>query len=297
MTNTTTNANAAAGVHLSVLIVDDDPFIRESLSLLIGMDPQIEVLGTACHGLEAVNQLESGGMPVPDVVLMDIRMPECDGVEGTKRIKALFPQTSVLILTTFDDDEFIIEALQSGASGYLLKNIPPSRIIEGIKTVHSGSMLIHPDIARKLTGMLRADAHKAAAGAEQSAGNAAGRSEQRPGSASSGKASSSSAPSGKASSGSASSGGASSGSASSSSDSAAPADSVQSKLRAAGLTPAEQNVVALIADGMSNKEIAQKLFLSEGTVKNYITDILAKLQVRDRTQLAILYWKSYNQLG
>lgn len=292
MTNTTTNANAAAGVHLSVLIVDDDPFIRESLSLLIGMDPQIEVVGTACHGLEAVNQLESGGMPVPDVVLMDIRMPECDGVEGTKRIKALFPQTSVLILTTFDDDEFIIEALQSGASGYLLKNIPPSRIIEGIKTVHSGSMLIHPDIARKLTGMLRADAHKAGAGAEQSAGDAAGRSEQLPGRASSGGAFSSSASSDGASSGSA-----SSGSASSSSGSAAPADSVQSKLRAAGLTPAEQNVVALIADGMSNKEIAQKLFLSEGTVKNYITDILAKLQVRDRTQLAILYWKSYNQLG
>ncbi|WP_019635378.1 response regulator transcription factor [Paenibacillus fonticola] len=284
MTNTTTNANAAAGERLSVLIVDDDPFIRESLSLLIGMDPQIEVAGTASHGLEAVNQLESGGMPVPDVVLMDIRMPECDGVEGTKRIKALFPQISVLILTTFDDDEFIIEALQSGASGYLLKNIPPSRIIEGIKTVHSGSMLIHPDIARKLTGMLRVDALKAA--------DVTGRSGQRPGLATSDGASS-----GGASSGSATSDGASSGLTSSSLDSAEPADSVQSKLRAAGLTAAEQNVVALIADGMSNKEIAQKLFLSEGTVKNYITDILAKLQVRDRTQLAILYWKSYNQLG
>ncbi len=252
--------------------------------MLIGMDPQIEVAGTASHGLEAVNQLESGGMPVPDVVLMDIRMPECDGVEGTKRIKALFPQISVLILTTFDDDEFIIEALQSGASGYLLKNIPPSRIIEGIKTVHSGSMLIHPDIARKLTGMLRVDALKAA--------DVTGRSGQRPGLATSDGASS-----GGASSGSATSDGASSGLTSSSLDSAEPADSVQSKLRAAGLTAAEQNVVALIADGMSNKEIAQKLFLSEGTVKNYITDILAKLQVRDRTQLAILYWKSYNQLG
>ncbi|GAA0134802.1 response regulator transcription factor [Paenibacillus sp. YSY-4.3] len=269
MINTTTSANTAAGERLSVLIVDDDPFIRESLSLLIGMDPQIEVAGTASHGLEAVNQLESGGMPVPDVVLMDIRMPECDGVEGTKRIKAIFPQISVLILTTFDDDEFIIEALQSGASGYLLKNIPPSRIIEGIKTVHSGSMLIHPDIARKLTGFLRTDALNAANEAGQSADDAtaAGRSGQSPSSASPGGASD------------------------------AHTDSVQSKLRAAGLTAAEQNVVALIADGMSNKEIAQKLFLSEGTVKNYITDILAKLQVRDRTQIAILYWKSYNQLG
>ncbi|MNJ57610.1 Oxygen regulatory protein NreC [compost metagenome] len=145
----------------------------------------------------------------------------------------------MLILTTFDDDEFIIEALQGGASGYLLKNIPPDRMIQGIKTVHSGSMLIHPDIARKLTGMLRAPNAGTNANSEGGA----------------------------------------------------------NKLREAGLTAAEHNVVTLIAEGMSNKEIAQKLFLSEGTVKNYITDILAKLQVRDRTQIAILYWKSHNQQG
>lgn len=271
---TITTANANADTDLRVLIVDDDPFIRESLSLLIGMDPQIEVAGTARHGLEAVNLLQSGEVPLPDVVLMDIRMPECDGVEGTKRIKAMFPQISVLILTTFDDDEFIIEALKSGASGYLLKNIPPSRIIQGIRTVHSGSMLIHPDIARKLTGLLRVPEQAAASNTEVDAGRASaeleaktqpGGSEPRPGSGPDGTPLD---------------------------DSASHESLVQSKLRAAGLTSAEQNVVALIAEGMSNKEIAQKLFLSEGTVKNYVTDILAKLQVRDRTQIAILYWRN-----
>lgn len=212
--------------NLTVFIVDDDPFIRESLTLLIGLDPEIEVAGSASNGAEAAEIIGRG--PYPDVVLMDIRMPVCDGVEGTKKIKALSEDISVLILTTFDDDEFIIEALRNGASGYLLKNIPPDRIIQGIKTVHSGSMLIHPDVARKLTGLLRP---------------------------------------------------------------APPAPS-DDKLTEAGLTAAEQNVVRLIADGMSNKEIAGQLFLSEGTVKNYVTDILGKLGVRDRTQLAILYWKT-----
>lgn len=212
--------------NLTLFIVDDDPFIRESLTLLIGMDPDIEVIGSAENGAEAAERLQTGGT-VPDVVLMDIRMPECNGVEGTKRIKSLFPDVAVLMLTTFDDDEFILEALRNGASGYLLKNIPPDRIIQGIKTVHGGNMLIHPDIARKLTGLLRAT----------------------------------------------------------------PAPPADDWLQRAGLTATEHNVLRLIADGLSNKEIAGQLFLSEGTVKNYVTDILGKLEVRDRTQLAILYWK------
>lgn len=216
---------------IKVVIVDDDPFIRESLKVLVGLDAEIEVAGCAGDGAEALKLLQ-GLTPVADVVLMDIRMPGCDGVEGTRRIKAAFPQVSVLMLTTFDDDEYIIEALRGGASGYLLKNIPPDRIIQGIKTVHQGSMLIHPDIARKMAGFL------------QSAAPAALPVREHP------------------------------------------------SLESYGLTKAEQGIVASISEGLTNKEIAAKLFLSEGTVKNYITDILSKLGLRDRTQIAIFYLKS-----
>lgn len=210
---------------IKVVIVDDDPFIRESLKVLVGLDPEIEVAGAAGDGHEALSLLQE--LPAADVVLMDIRMPNCGGVEGTRLIKEAFPQVSVLMLTTFDDDEYIIEALRMGASGYLLKNIPPNRIIQGIKTVHEGNMLIHPDIARKMAGFLQP----------------APRAE------------------------------------------AAPAPPLASY----GLTKAEQAVVSAIAKGYTNKEIAGELFLSEGTVKNYITDILSKLGLRDRTQIAIFY--------
>ncbi|SEL33450.1 DNA-binding response regulator, NarL/FixJ family, contains REC and HTH domains [Paenibacillus sp. cl141a] len=211
---------------ISVLIADDDPFIRESLKLLVGMDPDIEVSAVAEHGEEALSLLMDGLQA--DVVLMDIRMPVCDGVEGTRRIRDRYPDVRVLMLTTFDDDDYIVEALRNGASGYLLKNIPPDRIIQGIKTVHDGNMLIHPDIARKLTGMLRPTSQPVPRSAE---------------------------------------------------------------LEQFGLTPAEKKVVALIAEGLSNKEIAGQLYLSEGTVKNYVTDILGKLNLRDRTQIAIFYLK------
>ncbi|MEK3717852.1 response regulator transcription factor [Paenibacillus sp. FSL R7-0333] len=213
---------------ISVLIVDDDSFIRESLKVLIGLDAGIEVAGTAGDGREALSLL--GELPGgADVVLMDIRMPGCDGVEGTGLIKKTYPAVAVLMLTTFDDDEYIIEALRAGASGYLLKNIPPDRIIQGIKTVHEGNMLIHPEIARKLAGFLQPSARQEAPEAQP--------------------------------------------------------------LASYGLTKSEQAVVTSIAEGLTNKEIAAKLFLSEGTVKNYITDILSKLGVRDRTQIAILYLK------
>ncbi|WP_339257615.1 response regulator transcription factor [Paenibacillus sp. FSL R5-0713] len=210
---------------IRLLLADDDYFIRESLKVLLGLDSGIRVTGTASNGQEALELLEAG--TPADVVLMDIRMPECDGVEGTGLIKARFPEIQVLMLTTFDDDEYIIQALQNGASGYLLKNVPPERIIQGIKTVHNGDMLIHPDIARKLTGLLRPS----------------------------------------------------------------PTSQTHHPIEAYGLTRMELAVAEAISEGLSNKEIAAKLFLSEGTVKNYVTDILGKLNLRDRTQIAIFMLK------
>ncbi|WP_366347931.1 response regulator transcription factor [Paenibacillus amylolyticus] len=210
---------------IRLILADDDYFIRESLKVLLGLDSGIRVTGTASNGQEALELLEAG--TPADVVLMDIRMPECDGVEGTKRIKSRFPEIQVLMLTTFDDDEYIIQALQNGASGYLLKNVPPERIIQGIKTVHNGDMLIHPDIARKLTGLLRPS----------------------------------------------------------------PTPQTHHPIEGYGLTRMELAVAEAISEGLSNKEIAAKLFLSEGTVKNYVTDILGKLSLRDRTQIAIFMLK------
>jgi DNA-binding NarL/FixJ family response regulator len=245
---------------IRVLVVDDDPFFRESLKLILDMNGAIEVAGTCTDGAEAARFVEQDGHI--DLVLMDIRMPGCDGVEGTKRIKAQNPDTAVLILTTFDDDEYILEALRNGAGGYMLKNIPPDRIMEGIKTVHQGSMLIHPDIAKKLAGLL----NPAAGGGTGGAGGS------RAGATAAGAATGGHGPIG------------------SNIDYAAGQPGAN-RLEGLGLTPAEQSVVEKIADGLSNKEIAQTLFLSEGTVKNYITEILAKLALRDRTQIAIFYWK------
>ncbi|MFS0872153.1 response regulator transcription factor [Paenibacillus xylanilyticus] len=219
------NQDADQVQSIGLILADDDSFIRESLKVLIGLDPGITVVGTASNGREAIELLEAG--TTADVVLMDIRMPDCDGVEGTRLIKSRFPDVQVLMLTTFDDDEYIVQALQNGASGYLLKNVPPDRIIQGIKTVHNGDMLIHPDIARKLAGLLRPAA----------------------------------------------------------------APQAHESLESYGLTRTELAVAEAISEGLSNKEIAAKLFLSEGTVKNYVTEILGKLHLRDRTQIAIFMLK------
>ena len=206
---------------VNVVIADDDALIRDSLKLILELDSDIAVVGTCINGDEAYKICS---MVSVDVVLMDIRMPVCDGIIGTKKIKNQFPHINVLVLTTFQDDEYIMQALKNGASGYILKNTPSSTIREYIKIVNKGALLIHPEIAAKLKEMLNVETEK--------------------------------------------------------------------DLSKYNLTPREIQIIQLISDGYSNTEIVKKLFLSESTIKNYVSTILTKLNLRDRTQVAVFYLKS-----
>lgn len=205
---------------IRIIIVDDDALIRDSLRMILDLDSELEVVGICANGDEAYGLCRERAV---DVILMDIRMPVCDGILGTKKIKEAFPNIHILILTTFQDDEYIFQALKHGANGYLLKNTPSEKIREQIKLVHSGTMLIHPEVADKLSDMLQRESTK--------------------------------------------------------------------DLSGLGLTPREMEIIELISDGYSNREIAERLYLGESTVKNYISSILDKLNLRDRTQIAVFYLK------
>ena len=208
---------------IKVLLVDDQSLIRQGLAALLDLEPDLEIVGEAENGdiaLTIVAELN------PDVVLMDVRMPIMDGVAATKEINTHFPKVKVLVLTTFDDDEYVQAALQNGAMGYLLKDTPSEELAVAIRAVNKGYTQLGPGIVKKLmTQFLAAQNH---------------RSSPPP-----------------------------------------PANLVE-------LTPREKEVLQLIAMGDSNKEIAQKLYISEGTVKNHVTNILNRLDLRDRTQAAIL---------
>lgn len=205
---------------IRVAVVDDDALIRDSLKMVLELDSDMEVAGTCSNGEEALKLCMEA--PV-DVVLMDIRMPVCDGILGTKKIKELYPNIKVLILTTFHDDEYILQALKNGANGYILKNTPSSEIKEQIKLVYNGTMLIHPEIAERLTNMLNVETQK--------------------------------------------------------------------DLTKYSLTEREIDIIKLISEGYSNQEISEKLYLGESTIKNYVSSILGKLNLRDRTQIAVFYLK------
>jgi DNA-binding NarL/FixJ family response regulator len=207
---------------LKVLIVDDDALIRDSLKILLDLEEDIEVVGTARNGEEAFEVCKS---TVPDIVLMDIRMPVMDGVLGTKLIKNSFRDVKVVILTTFKDDEYIKEAVKNGAEGYILKNQPSDSIIESLRTVAGGNTVFQKEVADTLTSMLKENSKKAP--------------------------------------------------------------------EEFGITEREFEILKLIGEGLSNKELSLKLFLSDGTVRNYVTALFEKLQLRDRTQLAIFYVRNF----
>lgn len=212
---------------IKLILADDQDLIRESLHIVLDMDPEIEVVGLAENGRVAVELCEKH---LPSVVLMDIHMPEMNGVEAAKQIKERFPEVRVIILTTFQDIQYVVDALGAGAEGYLLKAIHPRELVSGIKWVHRGGTLIPQDIARMLVSKLQ-------------------HTDQQ--------------------------------------DPASPPLTLKAEEQAKGgaaygLSERELQVLHCISDGLNNREIAEKLFLSEGTVKNYISSIYSKMEVRDR---------------
>lgn len=207
---------------IKVLLVDDQSLIRQGLRALLELEVDLEIVGEAENGENAINLVEQ---LQPDVVLMDIRMPIMDGVAATKEIQNRFPNTKVLVLTTFDDDEYVKAVLQNGAMGYLLKDTPSEELAVAIRAVDKGYSQLDPEIVKKLLTQFPSSLSK-------------------------------------------------------------PTTSVPPSL--AELTPREKEVLRLIATGASNREIAQELYISEGTVKNHVTNILNRLNLRDRTQAAIL---------
>jgi DNA-binding NarL/FixJ family response regulator len=208
---------------IKVLIADDQQLIRESLKLWLENQNDFSVTDSVGDGFAV---LESVKKVMPDIILMDIRMPKLDGVQCTKKIKQEYPDVKIIILTTFDDDEYVYNALKFGASGYLLKGIALEELSRAIKTVYGGQAMINPDIASKVLKFFYEMANEGAC-------------------------------------------------------------IIVDERHCDTLTETEWKVIREIEKGRSNREIAQALCFSEGTVRNYLSTILDKLELRDRTQLAI----------
>ncbi|HWO63243.1 MAG TPA: response regulator transcription factor, partial [Umezawaea sp.] len=204
-----------------VLIADDQALFREALAILLEVQPEIEVVGEAGNGEQAVRL---SAELRPDVVLMDLRMPVLDGIAATTRLRVEQPGVRVLALTTFDDDEDVFAALRAGAVGYLLKDVSSAKLVEALVAARRGESVLQPSVAAKLVARVARMPHE---------------------------------------------------------------EAPRRQPLVVPLSERELDVVRLLADGRSNREIAGSLFLAEGTVKNLVTGVLSKLQVRDRTQAAL----------
>jgi DNA-binding NarL/FixJ family response regulator len=199
-----------------ILLVEDQALVRQGLKMMIEQDPQLKVVAEAENGLEALHEMEQH---IIDIVIMDIRMPVMNGLEATRKMKERWPNVKILILTTFNDDEYAVQALKDGANGFLLKTAEQQKLIQAIYSCMKGGMTIHEDVAAKMMPKLLQKSKQ-------------------------------------------------------------PHVDIP-------LSPRELMIAKLVGEGKTNKEIAAELHLSIGTVKNHITQILQKLQLRDRTQLAI----------
>ncbi|MDF2532467.1 MAG: two component transcriptional regulator, LuxR family [Clostridia bacterium] len=210
---------------IKVMIADDQRLMREGLKTILELEQDLTVVQLAENGRDALSKIEDAE---PDVMLMDIRMPVMDGVECTRIIKQQYPHIKVIILTTFDDDEFIIEALKNGAVGYLLKDLSSEKLVGAIRDAYNGNSIMQPEIAAKviahITGTVKEAVHNN--------------------------------------------------------------EALELK-NTEELTSREKDVLQLVGKGMSNTEISKMLYISEGTVKNYISNLYAKLEVNDRSKLTL----------
>ena len=211
---------------LRVVIVDDQAMVRAGFRMILGSEDGIEVVGEAGNGRQGVDVVAE---LAPDVVLMDVRMPVCDGIEATKEIAASGSTARVLILTTFGLDEYVYGALRAGASGFLLKEAPPEQLVHAVRTVAAGDALLDPSVTQRLIQQFV-------------------------------------------------------------SRSPAPGRAVSQELHR--LSPREAEVLELVARAHSNAEIAERLFVSEATVKTHVARLLAKLGLRDRTQAVVFAYEN-----
>ena len=202
---------------IRLLLADDQPIFRQGLSSLLSLETDLEVVGEANQGYEAIAltaQLQ------PDIILIDVRMPGCDGVQATQEIHARYPWIRILVLTTFDDDEYVFQSLQAGALGYLLKSTPSREVAAAIRNLHRGYSQLGPTIAPKVFSQLTVSSREKADYCAQ-------------------------------------------------------------------FSERELDILSRLGEGKSNREIAANLNLTEGTIKNHLTNIFCQLDVRDRTQAAL----------
>jgi DNA-binding NarL/FixJ family response regulator len=211
---------------IQILLVDDQELVRAGFKMVLDAQPDMRVVGEAADGIAALESLRSVRA---DVVVMDVRMPKLDGIETTRRICQAGDRPRVLMLTTFDLDEYAYAALKAGASGFLLKDVPPEELLFGIRSVHSGDAVVAPSVTRRLIDRF--------------------------------------AP-------------------------MFPTTDDRPSAELAGLTGREREVLVLIAQGLSNAEIADKLFVSEATVKTHVGRVLAKLGLRDRVQAVVFAYET-----
>ena len=253
---------------IRVLLVDDQPLIRLGFGAILGSEDEIEVVGEAADGRAAV---ELAAALDPDVICMDVQMPHMDGIEATRALVAAGTRAAILILTTFDRDDFLFETLTAGASGFLLKSAGPEELIEAVRVLGRGDALLDPQVTRRVLARLAAPpfgvTSPGSAGSESGRGHpdmgASGGSDPKPR-----QAGATTTPAAHDAAGS----GVTDGS---------------SAAAGAGLTPRESEILALMARGLSNAEIAAELFVGESTVKTHVSNVLMKLQARDRVHAVI----------